>query len=80
MELDIQGICSALCDPKIATEDIVDIEDYFVSSFLRVKIKFIFCWNSAPFLTRKKILLSQNFLSFSSSLQYYIKIQEKQPT
>ena len=30
MELDIQGICSALCDPKIATEDIVDIEDEFL--------------------------------------------------
>lgn len=30
MELDIQGICSALYDPKIATEDIVDIEDYFL--------------------------------------------------
>ena len=29
MELDIQGIGSVLCDPKIATEDIVDIDDEF---------------------------------------------------
>ena len=30
MELDIQGIGSVLCDPKIATEDIVDIDDEFL--------------------------------------------------
>ena len=41
--------------------------NYIVSSFARVKISFIFCWNSIPCLTRKKIFLSQNFLSFPSS-------------
>ena len=35
-----------------------------VSSSARVKVMFIFCWNSVPFFTSKKIFLSQNFLSF----------------
>ena len=40
--------------------------NYIVSSFVWVKILFIFCWNSILCLTRKKIFLSQNFLSFPS--------------
>ena len=39
---------------------------YILSSFVRVKILFMFCWNSIPCLTRKEIFLSQNFLSFPS--------------
>ena len=30
MVLDIQGIGNILCDPEIATEDIVDIDDEFL--------------------------------------------------
>ena len=30
MVLDIQGIGNILCDPEIATEDIVDINDGFL--------------------------------------------------
>ena len=37
-----------------------------VSSFVRAKILFIFCWNSIPCIKRKKIFLSQNFLSCPS--------------
>ena len=37
-----------------------------VSSFVRAKILFIFCWNSVPCIKRKKIFLSQNFLSCPS--------------
>ena len=37
-----------------------------VSSFVRAKILFIFCWNSIPCIKRKKIFLSQNFLSCAS--------------
>ena len=41
-------------------------KNYIVSAFLRIKIIFIFYWSSVPFLTKKKIFLSQNFLSFPS--------------
>ena len=41
--------------------------NYIISLFVRVKTLFSFCWNSIPCLTRKKIFLSQNFLSFPSS-------------
>ena len=40
--------------------------NYIISLFVRVKTLFSFCWNSIPCLTRKKILLYQNFSSFSS--------------
>ena len=30
MALDIQSICNILCDPEIATEGIIDIDDEFI--------------------------------------------------
>ena len=30
MVLDIQGISNTLCDPEIATEDIIDFDDEFL--------------------------------------------------
>ena len=43
-----------------------------ISSFVRIKIMFIFCWNSVPFLTRKKICFPQNFLSFPSPYPLFL--------
>ena len=33
MALDIQGICNILCDPEIAAEGIIDINDEFMFCF-----------------------------------------------
>ena len=33
MALDIQGICNILCDPEIAAEGIIDINDEFIFCF-----------------------------------------------
>ena len=54
---------------------------------MRVKIRFIFCWNHVPFLTRKKYFYPRTFfLSLHPTLLLFlfllviIKIQENQPT
>ena len=51
-------------------------KNYIVSSFVRDKILFIFCWNSAPFFTRKTIFLYQNFLSLRPTLLFFLFISE----
>ena len=61
-------------------------KNYIVSSFVRDKILFIFCWNSARFLrgrqyfyTRTSFLFAPPFYSFYL-FQKYIKTQENPPT
>ena len=41
-----------------------------ISSFVRIKIMFIFCWNSVPFLTRKKIFFSLELSFFPFTLPF----------